>query len=56
MRRWDKPPNEEVLQVMAKEVKKRLESIELYRQAKRDDLAVEEENELKIIKSYMQSK
>ncbi|MGB9820483.1 MAG: GatB/YqeY domain-containing protein [Pseudothermotoga sp.] len=45
--------DEEVLQVMAKEVKKRLESIELYRQAKRDDLAVEEENELKIIKSYM---
>lgn len=45
--------DEEVLQIMSKEVKKRLESIEMYRQANREDLAAEEENELKIIKSYM---
>lgn len=45
--------DEDVLQVMSKEVKKRLESIEMYRQAKREDLAAEEEKELKIIKSYM---
>lgn len=45
--------DEEVLQVMSKEVKKRLESIEMYKQASREDLAAEEENELKIIKSYM---
>ncbi len=45
--------DEEVLQVMSKEVKKRLESIEMYKQASREDLAAEEENELKVIKSYM---
>lgn len=45
--------DEEVLQVMSKEVKKRLESIEMYKQVSREDLAAEEENELKIIKSYM---
>ncbi|HEY8541776.1 MAG TPA: GatB/YqeY domain-containing protein [Pseudothermotoga sp.] len=45
--------DDDVLQIMSKEVKKRLESIEMYRQAKREDLAIEEENELKIIKSYM---
>lgn len=49
----DQATDEEVLQIMSKEVKKRLESIEMYRQAKREDLAIEEENELKIIKSYM---
>lgn len=51
--KMDQATDEEVLQIMSKEVKKRLESIEMYRQAKREDLAIEEENELKIIKSYM---
>lgn len=45
--------DEEVLQIMSKELKKRLESIEMYKRAAREDLVIEEENELKIIKSYM---
>ena len=44
---------EEVLKVLKKEAKKRLEAIETYTQGNRDDLKSREEVELKIIKEYL---
>ncbi len=45
--------DEEILQIMMKEIKKRKESIELYEKGNRQDLAKAEEEEIKIIQSYM---
>ncbi|AEH51967.1 GatB/YqeY domain-containing protein [Pseudothermotoga thermarum] len=45
--------DEDILQIMAKEIKKRKESIELYLKGGREDLAKAEEEEIKIIESYM---
>ena len=44
---------EEVIQVLNKEAKRRKESLELYRQGGRNDLAEKESQELKIINSYL---
>ena len=44
---------DEVLDVLKKEVKKRKESIEIYGQAGRDDLKDKEIVELKIVQSYL---
>lgn len=45
--------DQEVLQVLQKEAKKRRESIELFKQGGRDDLVRQEESELAIIKTYL---
>ena len=45
--------DEDVLKVLASEVKKRQEAILSYRQGQREDLAAQEEAELAIIKSYL---
>ncbi|MGJ8454301.1 GatB/YqeY domain-containing protein [Pseudothermotoga sp. U03pept] len=45
--------DDEICQLLSKEIKKRVEAIEMYRQGKREDLASEEEKELEIIKSYL---
>ncbi|MEJ5229586.1 MAG: GatB/YqeY domain-containing protein [Pseudothermotoga sp.] len=45
--------DDEICQLLSKEIKKRVEAIEMYRQGKREDLALEEEKELQIIKSYL---
>ncbi len=45
--------DEEIAQIMAKEIKKRKESIELYEKGNRQDLAQAEAEEIKIIQSYM---
>lgn len=42
-----------VLQVLEKEAKKRRESIALYRQGGREDLASQEEKELRLIEAYL---
>jgi len=42
-----------VLAVLAKAVKERRESIELYRQGRREELAAAEERELTVIESYL---
>lgn len=44
---------EEVIHVLNKEAKRRKESLELYQQGGRDDLAEKESQELKIIHSYL---
>ena len=44
---------EEVLGVVRREIRKREESIEAYRQGKRDDLVRKEERELMILKRYL---
>jgi uncharacterized protein YqeY len=56
--RLDKPKDavftpEEELAVLTREVKKRKESIEVYRKGEREDLAAKEETELAIIKTYL---
>ncbi len=45
--------DEEVISVLQKEAKKRKESIELFRQGKRDDLVQKEEVDLAIIMGYL---
>ena len=52
------PPDEplsdaEALQVVAREVKKRQDSVEAYRKAGRDDLATSEEAEIGVLKAYL---
>ena len=44
---------EDVMGVLSKEAKKRKESLELYRQGGREDLAEKEEMEMQIIASYL---
>lgn len=44
---------EEIIAVLKREVKKRQESIELYRQGKREDLANKEEQEQILIRTYL---
>jgi len=43
----------DVIDVISKEVKKREEAIEMYRQGGREDLAHKEEEELKVLKEYL---
>ncbi|ABV33965.1 MULTISPECIES: GatB/YqeY domain-containing protein [Pseudothermotoga] len=45
--------DEEIVQIMIKEAKKRIESIDMYKQAGRNDLVSEEQEELDIINSYL---
>ena len=45
--------DEEVEKVIAREVKKRLESVRLYRQNDREDLAVAEEKETEVLSAYL---
>ena len=45
--------DEEVVTVLQKEAKKRKDSIELFRQGKRDDLVTKEEGDLKVIYEYL---
>jgi uncharacterized protein YqeY len=45
--------DEEVVSVLQKEVKKRKDSIELFRQGKRDDLVEKEEGDIAIIANYI---
>lgn len=45
--------DEEVLQIVGREVKQRKDSIDAYRKGGRDDLAVKEEAELKILQAYL---
>jgi uncharacterized protein YqeY len=44
---------EEVIDVLSKEAKKRKESLELFKQGGREDLAEKEQQELNIITSYL---
>lgn len=44
---------QEMLSVIQKEAKKRQDSISAYTKAGRDDLATEEQNELKVIEAYL---
>ena len=45
--------DEEVLQIIGREVKQRKDSVEAYRKGGRDDLAMKEEAELKILQAYL---
>lgn len=45
--------DENVLQIIGKEVKQRKDSIEAYRKGSREDLAVKEEAEMKILQMYL---
>ncbi|MEK7603308.1 MAG: GatB/YqeY domain-containing protein, partial [Patescibacteria group bacterium] len=45
--------DEEIVKIVAKEAKKRTESIEMYKKAGADDRAHSEEVEFKILKSYL---
>lgn len=45
--------DEDVIEVIGREVKKRNEAIELYRKGGRDELAQKEERELEILKGYL---
>ena len=45
--------DDDVTDVTSKEVKKREEAIEMYRQGGREDLAHKEEEELKVLKEYL---
>ena len=45
--------DEEVVTVLQKEAKKRKDSIELFKQGKRDDLVSKEEGDLKVIYEYL---
>ncbi len=44
---------EDFIKILRKEVKKREEAIEMYRKGGREDLAKQEEEELKILKEYL---
>lgn len=45
--------DDSVLQIIGKEVKQRKDSIEAYKKGGREDLAVKEEAEMKILQSYL---
>lgn len=45
--------DEETVAVLQKEVKKRKDSLELFRQGKRDDLVAKEEADLKVLYEYL---
>ncbi len=45
--------DEEVITILQKEAKKRKDSIELFKQGKRDDLVTKEEGDLKVIYEYL---
>ncbi len=45
--------NEEVIDVLSNEVKKRKDSIDLYQKGNREDLVVKEKREIEIISSYL---
>lgn len=45
--------DQEVAEVLKKEVKKRNDSVEIYRKVGREELALKEEEEIKIIKTYL---
>lgn len=45
--------DEEVVTILQKEAKKRKDSIELFKQGKRDDLVTKEESDLKVIYEYL---
>lgn len=45
--------DEEVLQIIGKEVKQRKDSIEAYKKGSRADLALKEEQEMKILETYL---
>ncbi|MFC1502369.1 GatB/YqeY domain-containing protein [bacterium] len=44
---------EDVFGILSKEVKKRKESIKLYKEGGREELAEKEENEMKVLSAYM---
>jgi len=44
---------EDIIDVVGKEIKKRREAVELYRQGGREDSAVKEEDEAKVLESYL---
>ena len=46
-------PDVDVIKIMQKMVKERMESFEIYKNAGREDLATKEENEANIIKEYL---
>ncbi len=48
--------DDDVIKVLAREAKKRQESLDLFRKGGRDDLAEKEAHELKIIDSYLPKK
>ncbi|MCX6088047.1 MAG: GatB/YqeY domain-containing protein [Caldiserica bacterium] len=45
--------DDDVVDVISKEVRKREESIEMYKNGEREDLAHKEEEELKVLKEYL---
>ncbi|HEY5220963.1 MAG TPA: GatB/YqeY domain-containing protein [Candidatus Paceibacterota bacterium] len=45
--------DEEVITILQKEAKKRKDSIELFKQGKRDDLVAKEEGDLKVLFEYL---
>src|SRR3989344_6452122 len=45
--------DEDVIEVIGREIKKRKESIELYKKGGREELAQKEEQELQILKAYL---
>jgi len=45
--------DEDVIEVIGREIKKRNEAIELYKQGGRNELAEKEQKELEILKSYL---
>ncbi len=45
--------DEEIFQIMSKEIKKRQEAIEMYEKGGRQDLAQAEKQEIEVIQSYM---
>lgn len=45
--------DENVLQIIGKEVKQRKDSVEAYKKGSREDLALKEEAEMKILQSYL---
>ena len=53
LRKGDKLSEQEVIEVLAKEVKRREESIEMYAEGGRQDLVERETQELEIINSYL---
>ncbi len=48
--------DEEIAEVILKEIKKRKESIELYRKGRREELAQKEEKEIKILEKFLPEK
>lgn len=45
--------DEEIISVISKEVKKRKESVEMYKNAKREDLVKHEEEEINVMNAYL---